>query len=279
LKDKICIITGATGGIGLRTAEGLAAQGAQLALVARNPEKAARVGESLRRLGASSVEIFQADLSRQDDIRRVSAELLERLPRIDVLINNAGAFYNKRVETADGIEMTFALNHLAPFLMTNLLLEQLIENKARIVTVASMAHGNAQLDFDDLELKNEFGGWKSYARSKLGNIMFTNELARRLDGTGATANSLHPGFVRSNFGSNNGILLRIGMWLAMRFAISEVKGAATSIYLASSPEVAEFNGRYFDKCRPRYSSRISQVEESWVKLWDQSEKMVGLAKA
>ncbi len=276
MQGKTCLITGATAGIGLKTAEGLAAKGARLAIAARDPAKAARVAESLRQKGAAGVEVLHADLSRQSDVRALAAEVLERLPRIDVLINNSGAYVHRRDESADGIEMTWALNHLAPFLLTNLLLGRLRESGARIVTVASAAHSGAALDFGDLQLKTGYSGWKAYGRSKLANIMFTYELARRLSGSGVTANALHPGFVASSLGDNNSPLIRLGFGFAKLFAISEQKGAGTSIHLASSPEVADTTGRYFVQCQPRYSSRVSQVEESWTRLWDASAALVGL---
>ena len=275
MDGETCLVTGATSGIGLKTAEGLAAAGARLIVVGRNEQWVSALAARLGPETGSHV----ADLSSQADVRRLAQEVQERYGKIDVLINNAGAFFQRRQESADGVEMTFALNHLAPFLLTNLLVDYLkAGGPARIVTVASFAHKGATLDFDDLEGKRKYGGWRAYGRSKLANIVFTYELARRLEGTGVTANCLHPGFVASKFGHNNKGFARGLMRLGQRlFAISEEKGARTSIHLASSADVAGVNGKYFAKSKPIASSAVSHDEDAQARLWEISTEMVGLA--
>lgn len=274
MNGKTCLVTGATSGIGLKTAEGLAAAGAHIVVVGRNEQKVAALVAKLGPATGSHV----ADLSNRDDVRRLAQEVQERYDSIDVLINNAGAFYQRRQESADGVEMTFALNHLAPFLLTNLLLDYLkAGGPARIVTVASMAHKGAKLDFDDLEGKPKYGSWKAYGRSKLANILFTYELARRLEGTGVTANCLHPGFVASKFGHNNSGPVKVVIGLIQRlFAISEEKGALTSIHAASSAEVEGVSGKYFIKSKEAASSSASHDEDAQARLWQISAEMVGL---
>lgn len=276
MKGKTCLVTGATSGIGLKTAEGLAALGARVIVVGRNAPwvtaLAARLGPET---GAHVV-----DLSSQADVRRLAQEVQERYERIDVLINNAGAFFQRRQESAEGVEMTFALNHLAPFLLTNLLLDYLkAGGPARIITVASAVHRGAKLDFDDIEGKAKYSGWSAYGRSKLANIAFTYELARRLEGSGVTANCLHPGFVASKFGHNNSGLVTGLMRLGQRlFAISEEKGALTSIHLASSAELESVSGKYFAKSKPTASSAVSHDKNAQTRLWEVSSEMVGLTE-
>ncbi len=274
MNGKTCLVTGATSGVGLKTAEGLSAAGARVIVAGRNEQKVAALAARLGPDTGSHV----ADLSNQDDVRRLAREVRERYDRIDVLINKAGAFYQRRQESAGGIEMTFALNHLAPFLLTNLLLDYLkAGGSARIVTVASIAHKGQKLEFDNLEGKPKYGSWKAYGRSKLANILFTYELARRLEGTGVTANCLHPGFVASKFGHNNGGFVKGAIGLGQRlFAISEEKGASTSIHLASSPEVEGVSGKYFAKSKPIASSAASHDEDAQARLWAISAEMVGL---
>ncbi|MEQ8248915.1 MAG: SDR family oxidoreductase [Alphaproteobacteria bacterium] len=280
MKNKTVLVTGATDGIGKETALRIAAQGARVLIVGRNAEKgAAAVADIVRQTGNATVEFLQADLSVQAHIRSLAAEVKARTERLDVLVNNAGAILFRREESADGIEMTFALNHLNYFLLTHELTDVLTASgTARVVNVASIAHRRAVLDFDDLELKRGFGAWKAYARSKLANVMFTYGLARRLEGTGVTVNCLHPGFVRSQFGRNNGFFARTGVALAMRFgnAISIAQGAETSVYLASSPEVEGQTALYFDACRAVRSNEISYDRAAQDRLWDMSKEMVGL---
>ena len=245
MRGKTVVVTGATDGVGRQAALKIAEAGASLILVSRNADKGRTVVEDLRkRTDNDSIEFLQADLSRLADIRRVAAEIRELCVRLDVLLNNAGGIFMQRAETADGIEMTFALNHLNYFLLTHELRDLLRSSApARVVNVASAAHGRGRIDFDDLESRKSYGGWRAYSQSKLANIMFTYELARRLDGTGVTANALHPGFVRTKFGSNNSWLAKIGIAIAMRVSgIPVDAGGKTSIYLATSPDVEGATG-------------------------------------
>ncbi|HXE28748.1 MAG TPA: SDR family NAD(P)-dependent oxidoreductase [Stellaceae bacterium] len=276
MKGKTCIITGATDGIGLEAAAGLGALGARLVLVGRNPAKGEVVLAALRqRVPGIEVEMHYADLSRRNEIKRLASELLAVTPRIDVLLNNAGAFFAKRVVVEDGIEQTFALNHLGYFRLTALLRERLIASApSRIVNVASEAHRNATLDFDDLQTAHGYNGWKAYQRSKLANILFTRVLARRLAGTGVTANCLHPGFVRTSFGDNNRGFWGIGIRLGKLFAaVSVPRGAETLVYLASAPEVEGITGKYFDKCREREPNAAARNDADAERLWKESERL------
>ncbi len=280
MDQKICVITGATDGVGLETARTLGKDGWTLALVARNAQKGERIAAELRAECANEDITFkQADLSLQKDVRRVARDLADSYPRIDVLLNNAGAIFWKRKQTAEGFEATFALNHLNYFLLTNLLLDQLkAASSARIVNVASRAHVGASVDFDDLDgtavYKRRMGGWIAYQRSKLQNIMFTNALARRLEGTNVTANALHPGFVKTQFGKDNGGAFAVILNIGMRFsAISVQKGAETQTYLARSPEVEGVSGKYFSECRETTSTKQSMDEAAQERLWAISEEM------
>ena len=277
MQGKTVLITGATAGIGLGTAEALAKRGADLLLVGRDAAKTERVAASLRDKGGI-VTLFVADLSKQDAVRRLADEVRAKTARLDVLINNVGAIFQHRAESADGTEMTFALNHLAPFLLTNLLFDLLqVSAPARVVTVSSAAHTWGTMDFTDLDYRKGYGGWKAYGRSKLANILFTYELARRSAGTGVTSNALHPGFVASDFGHNNGGLFAVMLKLTQRlFAISVEDGAKTSDHLASASGVIEETGKYFVKSRPVASSKASYDETAWRRLWDVSAEMVGL---
>jgi len=276
MKGKTCIITGATDGIGLETAARLGALGARLVLVGRNRAKGQAVLTALRRrVPGVEAEIHYADLSQRDEIRRLAPELLAAAPRIDVLINNAGAFFAKRVVLEDGLERTFALNHIGYFRLTALLRERLIASApARIVNVASEAHRNAALDFDDLQTARGYNGWKAYQRSKLANILFTRALARRLTGTGVTANCLHPGFVRTSFGDNNRGFWGFGIRLGKLFAaISVPRGAETPVYVASAPEIEGATGKYFDKCREREPNAAARNDADAERLWKESERL------
>jgi NAD(P)-dependent dehydrogenase (short-subunit alcohol dehydrogenase family) len=276
MKGKTCVITGATDGIGLEATAGLGALGARLVLVGRNRAKGEVVLEALRqRVPGIEAEMHYADLARRDEIKRLAPELLAAAPRIDVLLNNAGAFFAQRVEIEDGIEQTFALNHLGYFRLTALLRERLIASApARIVNVASEAHRNASLDFDDLQTARGYNGWKAYQRSKLANILFTRELARRFAGTGVTANCLHPGFVKTGFGDNNRGFWGIGIRLGKLFAaISVPRGAETPVYVASAPEIAGVTGKYFDKCREREPNAAAWNDADAKRLWEISERL------
>ena len=280
MRDKTVLVTGATDGIGKETARRLAERGARVFIAGRNAEKgAAAVRDIATNTGTDQAEFLQADLSVQADVRGLAKAVKQRTNRLDVLVNNAGVIMFRREETRDGIEMTFGLNHLNYFLLTHELLDLLKASApARIISVASIAHRRAMLDFDDLQLSRGFGAWKAYSRSKLANIMFTYALARRLEGTGVTANCLHPGFVSSHFGQNGRFLARTGMALAMRFgnAISVAQGAQTSVYLASAPEVTSQSGLYFDEGKAVKSNHASYDRHTQEKLWGISAKMVSL---
>ncbi len=282
MRSKHCLVTGATAGIGQITARELARQGARVVIVGRSPGKLDATIRQIRdETGTKTIESLVADLSSQTEVRRLAEHVRTRYDRLDVLVNNAGAMFLKRVESVDGIEMTLALNHLSYFLLTDLLLP-LIKSSApaRIVNVASAAHKGASINFDDLEGEHRYSGWKAYQQSKLANILFSYELARRLDGTGVTVNSLHPGFVRTNFLDGiEGWRGRLFRAIADRVALSAEQGARTSIYLASSPDVSGVSGRYFEKERPVASSPQSLDEAAAQRLWRISEELTGLVPA
>jgi NAD(P)-dependent dehydrogenase (short-subunit alcohol dehydrogenase family) len=278
LHGKVCLVTGATSGVGLVTAQALARQGATLIVVGRNPERgAATVSRIQHETGNSAVELIIADLSAQAQVRRLASEVQRRFTRLDVLINNAGALFLRRQLSPDGLEMTFALNHLAYFLLTNLLLDHLKASPAaRIVNVSSEAHRGARLDFADLQGQHRYRGWRAYARSKLANILFTYALARRLEGTSVVANALHPGFVATNFGRNNRGITAVFFRIAQLAAISPEQGAQTIIYLASSPEVKGITGAYFVKKKAVRSSQISYDRSAADRLWQVSAGLTAL---
>jgi NAD(P)-dependent dehydrogenase (short-subunit alcohol dehydrogenase family) len=249
-------------------------------IVGRNPAKTeATVHEIKSQTGSSALDQIVADLSSMAEVRRAAEEFKSRYKRLDVLLNNAGALFNRREETVDGYEMTFALNHLSYFLLTNLLLDVLKTSApARIVNVSSDAHRSAKLNFDDLHTRQSYEiGSKAYGRSKLANVLFTYQLARRLAGSGVTANALHPGAVATGFGHNNGALARLAFKVFNRFSMTPEQGAETLIYLASSPEVEGVTGKYFYKCKPVDSAPASYEEATARRLWQASEQMVGLA--
>lgn len=276
LAGKTILVTGATGGIGFITAHALADMGATVVIVGRDPKRTEeRVAQIQRETGNSSVSSLTADLSSMSQVRDLAGTFLGRYPRLDVLLNNAGAVFLSRQTTVDGYERTFALNHLAPFLLTELLLDRLKANApGRVVTVSSMAHAGQTIDFGDVNrTARGYRAWKAYGESKLANIMFTYALARRLEGTGVTANTLHPGFVATNFAKNNGAMSQVAMTLARPFAISPEQGAQTSIFLASSPEVASVSGKYFVKSKPAKSSAVSYDDGAQERLWQLSEQM------
>lgn len=282
MEGRVCLVTGATSGIGLVTARALAERGADVTLLVRSPAKAEAVVAGIKeQTGNPNVSALIADLSVQAQVRRAAEQFGARHDRLHVLVNNAGGvFFGRRRESADGIEMTFALNHLAPFLLTNLLLETLKASApARVVTVASAAHAGAHIPFDDVQHRRRYVAFGVYGETKLANILFTYELARRLDGTDVTANALHPGFVASNFGHGETRLWDMAFTLARPFAISTERGAQTSIYLATSPEVEGVSGRYFANQRPVRSSGASYDREAARRLWEVSEQLTGLGGA
>lgn len=279
MRGKTCIITGATDGIGLETAARLGAMGARLVLVGRNRAKGeAALKQLAARVPGVVAEMHYADLSRRDEITRLARDLLQTAPRIDVLLNNAGALFARREVTADGLERTFGLNHMGYFWLTHLLRDRLIQSApARIVNVASEAHRKAALDFSDLQNIHNYDGVNVYRRSKLCNILFTRELARQLTGTGVTVNCLHPGFVASSFGDNNTGLFRIMLSLAKRFvAISVAQGAETPVYVAASPALDGVTGKYFDKSREREPNAAAQDGQAAIRLWRESAALAGL---
>lgn len=275
MKDMVVVVTGGTSGIGQVAAEALAAQGARIILVARDR---GRAETTLRRLDVAGAEaahsVRLADLSSLADTRRVAAEIAAHEPRIDVLINNAGALFNRRMTSPDGLEMTFAVNHMAYFVLTQGLLPRLTQTPgARVVSTASAAHLRAKLDFDDLQSTKTYAGFAVYGRSKLANILFTRELARRLAGTGVTANCLHPGFVATRFGDRSGGLVQAIMPLAKLLAVTPQQGADTIVYLAAAPEVAGRTGLYFYKRKPITPSREAQNDADAARLWAESERI------
>jgi NAD(P)-dependent dehydrogenase (short-subunit alcohol dehydrogenase family) len=273
MAERQIVITGATGGIGLAAAERLAAEGARLILVGRDGGRGERAVAWLKaKAPRAEIEFRAADLSRLGEVRRLGDELAA-LPRIDVLVNNAGAIFDRRGETADGLERTFALNHMAYFLLTVRLLDRLRASApARIVSVASEAHRGAALDFGDLQTTRGYSGWLAYRRSKLANILFTRELARRLAGTGVAASCLHPGFVASGFGDRNGLLFRVGLGLAKRvMAITPAEGADTVAFLVLAPEGARAGGGYFERRREIAPSAAARDDAAARRLWAASE--------
>jgi NAD(P)-dependent dehydrogenase (short-subunit alcohol dehydrogenase family) len=280
LAGKEIVVTGATDGIGKVTARELAKMGASVTIVGRDAAKGEAVVRELRQAaGHDRVGFVAGDLATQKGVRAAAAAIKGRLKKLDVLVNNAGAMFMKRELTEDGIERTFALNHLGYFLLTHELLGLLKASApARIVTVASAAHQGAKLDLDDLQNAKNYSGFRVYGQSKLANIYFTYELARRLQGTNVTANCLHPGFVASRFGNNTGGIFRLMIgWAKLVAAISEDNGAKTSVFLASSPDVQGVSGKYFDKCAAVPSSAVSNDADIARALWRESERLTGIA--
>jgi retinol dehydrogenase-12 len=280
MNGKVCVITGASSGIGKAASLALARLGADVILVCRDK---ARGEAALAEVGAvapaSIRQLELADLSSLRDVRELAGRL-SRLDRLDVLINNAGLVLASRQVSADGFEYTFALNHLAPFLLTGLLREKLAASApARVVTVSSAAHRAARLDLADLQLTGHFNGWRAYANSKLANILFTRELASRLAGTGVTANCVHPGTVNTRFGRDGSSMLRFGLGIGRRFLLSAAQGADTVVYLASSPDVAAATGGYYVKRRLRAPSGAARDPETARRLWAISAELTGLAES
>ena len=275
---KTVLITGATSGIGEVAARELAAKGAKVVLVGRSAAKCEATAAMIRRAtGNPGVEYLVADLSSQAEVRRLAAEIKTRHPRIDVLINNAGAMIAPRRESAEGVEMTWALNHLGYFLLTDLLLDTLKASApSRVVSVASDAHRMASgIDWDDVEGKKSYSAWHAYSQSKLANVLFNRELARRLEGSGVTANCLHPGLVATNFTAGRGLTFRLLQAISKLFAITSEEGAKTTVYLASSPEVEGASGGYYAKCKPATPTAAARDDEAARRLWALSEGRVG----
>lgn len=286
MEGKTVVVTGGNSGIGFETAAALAAMGARVIVTARNADKGRAAVSALTQrigggLGGGTVQLVVFDLADLSSVRRGAAEILEQAPRLEVLVNNAGVVLSERAETVDGFEATLAINHLGPFLLTNLLLDRLKASApSRIVNVASMAHRTARkgIPFDDLQSSARYSGMRVYGESKLANILFTLELARRLAGSGVTANSLHPGAVRTGWGSDGDArgLFALGIKIGGPFFLSPAKGARTSVYLASAPEVADVSGQYFVKCKPKEPRRPARDADAARRLWQVSEELVGL---
>jgi NAD(P)-dependent dehydrogenase (short-subunit alcohol dehydrogenase family) len=283
LQGKTVLVTGATSGIGWVTAQNLAARGARLALVGRSPEKTNAAVAAIRQsTGNSSVEGLLADLSRQSEVRALAAQVQARYPQLDVLVNNAGGVFAKRQETADGLEMTFAVNHLAYFLLTNLLLDNLraaaaAHGEARIINVASGAHQRVPgLNFDDLQSKQHYRMFRVYGASKLANLLFSSELARRLAQSGVTSNAMHPGLVHTSFGSNNRAWYwRLAYVFLNRAGRTPEQGADTVIYLATAPELAGVSGKYFFDRKAITPSAAARDPAAAQRLWAVSEQLTG----
>jgi NAD(P)-dependent dehydrogenase (short-subunit alcohol dehydrogenase family) len=287
MQGKTVLVTGGNSGIGFETAASLGALGARVLITARNPARGEAAVKALtERVGAAgaggSVELVVFDLADLSSVRTGAKEILDRCPTLDVLVNNAGLILTDRAVTVDGYEATFAINHLGPFLLTNLLLDRLVESApARVVNVASTAHNQARkgMPFDDLQSARKYSSMRVYGESKLANILFTAELARRLQGKGVTANSLHPGTVRTGYGADGDTrgLLALGIKIGAPLFMSPVKGALTSVYLASSPEVVAVSGRYFAKCKEKTPKRQALDADAARRLWTVSEELVGLS--
>ena len=279
MQDKICLITGANAGIGQQTALELAQMGATVVIIARDPQR----GEAARAAIAAAsgnprVELLQADFAAPESIHAMAAAFAARYDRLDVLVNNAGVYLTGREETAAGLERTFAVNHLGYFMTTLLLWDSLIAApSARVINLSSDAHRQAKLNFDDLQNRGKYAGFRAYGQSKLANVLFTYELDRRRGDLPITVNAVHPGFVASNFGRNNrGVVGLVMTRLVPLFAKSVAEGAATSVYLASSPEVAGVSGRYFVDSRAVNSAPQSYDRAAAERLWAVSEELTGI---
>jgi len=271
-----CVVTGATSGIGRVTALELARMGARVVLVSRTRERGRQtLMEICRDTGRTQVDLLVADLSSREDVRRLAGELTVRYPQIDVLVNNAGAIFTRRQESVDGVEMTLALNHLGYFHLTTLLLDTLRRSApCRVINVASEAHRGARLDLDDLQLARRYSGWRAYANSKLCNLLFTYELARRVEGTGIAVHAVHPGTIASGFGRNTPGFFRSLVRLGSPFMGTPEKGARTVIHLATAPDVADAPAAYWISDRIRRSSAASRHPETAARLWALSEELV-----
>src|SRR5438874_1704721 len=268
MASRTVLVTGGSGGIGKATGLGLATMGAHLAITGRDRGRAEDAAHEIRTAGGGQVDVFVADLSSQSEVRRLADEILQTLPRIHVLVNNVGGYWNTRHVTADGLERTFALNHLAPFLLTTLLLDRLKQSApSRVVTVASHAQAMGRMDFDDLQGERSYSGARAYNQSKLANVLFTYELARRLRDTSVTANALHPGVVRTSFGAEDPAgFQRLLIPFLRPFLKTPAQGAATSIHVASAPDIEPVSGGYFANGKPKRSSERSYDKPAATRL-------------
>ncbi len=283
LTGTTMVVTGGNSGIGRATATALARAGARTVITARDRARGERAVAAIAAdAGSDRVELCVFDLADLSSVRAGAADLLDRFPRLDVLVNNAGLVLSDRTETVDGYETQFAVNHLGPFLLTRLLTDRLVASApARIVTVSSTAHTTARrgIPFDDLQTTGRYRGMEVYAWTKLANILMTTELARRLAGTGVTATCLHPGTVRTGYGRDGDVRgpLALGIRVAAPFFLSPEQGARTSVWLATSPEVAGATGGYYLKCRERTPAAPARDAAAAARLWEVSERLVGLA--
>jgi len=275
MTGKTVLVTGASGGIGLATALGLSRLGARVAITGRDSDRVAAAAATIRSAGGELAATFVADLSAQSEVRRLAEDTLACLPRLDVLVNNVGGYWNTRRITSDGLEHTFALNHLAPFLLTNLLLERLSQAPAaRVVTVSSNAQALGRIDFDDLQGESNYSGSRAYDQSKLANVLFSYELARRLDGTRVTANALHPGVVNTSFGAEDPAMIQRLLVPFIRPLMNSPKqGSATSIHVASAGALATTTGLFFVRSKPKKSSKRSYDTHVADRLWKVSEQL------
>ena len=277
MTGRTVLVTGGTGGIGRATATALARAGARVGIVGRDRERTAAVAREMTdSVPGAQIDAFAADMSSQAEVRRLAAEVLAQYPRLHVLVNNVGGSWATRHVTSDGLEHTLAVNHLAPFLLTTLLLDRLVASApARVVTVSSGAQSMGRIDVEDLQGERSYSANRAYNQSKLANVMFTYELARRLEGTGVTANALHPGVVRTSFGQEDPQpFFRLLSPVVLPFMKTPEQGAATSIYLASSPEVEGVTGTYFVNSRPKRSNKASYDRAAAARLWRLSEELV-----
>jgi retinol dehydrogenase-14 len=281
MAGRTVLVTGGTGGIGKATALGLAAMGACLAITGRDRNRVEAAARDIRAAFGTQVDGLVADLSVQSDVRRLAAEVVQRLERLDVIVNNVGGYWDTRHVTTDGLERTFALDHMASFLLTNLLLDRLmISAPARVVTVSSCAHTGGRIDFDDLQGERSYSGARAYNQSKLANALFTYELARRLQGTPVTANVLHPGVVHTSFGAEDPARVqRLLVPLIRAFMKSPARGAATSVHVASAPELSQVTGRYFANSTTARSPARSYDQALAARLWQVSADTVGMTLA
>jgi NAD(P)-dependent dehydrogenase (short-subunit alcohol dehydrogenase family) len=278
MRGRVVVLTGASSGIGAEAAVDLAGLGATVVPVGRDSQRLAHVSERIREANpVGGAEPLQANFASLQEVRRLAAELRERHPQIHVLVNNAGLVSGRRKLTDDGHETTFAVNHLAPFLLTNLLLEHMSASApARVVTTSSDAHRGGRIDLDDIQGEKRWSAWSAYSNSKLANVLFTRALARRLGSTGVTANCLHPGVIRTRLGRGTPLPVRVGWRLVSLFFKSPKSGASTIVHLASSPEVEGVSGGYFVDSRQRTPSSRAQDDELGERLWDLSERLTGL---